>query len=155
MKHKFWLLILLTLLPLFIHADSSLTGYVSYWDTDKAGEGDGYGVRLKTTFLAFGSIEARGGVVELDDKVTTLYPVDLSINLRIPFIISPYVGVGAGYTFVDSVRPTYNDMNTLYAHLGVEVTFVWFGVMAEVRAVDAEDNDFDGVSGNVGVLIKW
>ncbi len=155
MKHKLCLLILFTLLPLMTQADTSLTGYASYWDTDKAGEGDGYGARLKTTFLAFGSVELRGAAVDMDDKVTTLYPVDLSVNVRIPFLISPYAGVGAGYTFVDSVRPTYDDMNTLYAHLGVEVTFIWFGVMAEVRAVDAEDNNFDGVSGNIGVLFKW
>ncbi|MDF3130256.1 hypothetical protein P0Y35_13695 [Kiritimatiellaeota bacterium B1221] len=155
MKHKFFLTVLFVLLPLLTHADSSLTAYASYWDTDKAGEGDGYGARLKSTFLAFGSVEIRGGAIDMDDNITTLYPVDLSVNVRIPFLISPYAGVGAGYTFVDSPRPAYNDMNTLYAHLGLEVTFVWFGLMAEVRAVDAEDNDFDGVSGNVGVLIKW
>ncbi|WFB36882.1 hypothetical protein P3T73_03785 [Kiritimatiellota bacterium B12222] len=152
---KLYLLTIFLLCSLPLIADSSLSAYASYMNTDSAGEGSGYGGRLKSTFLSVGSIEIHGGNVEMDDSDTTLYPFDISLNLRLPFMISPYAGVGVGYTLVDSTRPSYEDMKTLYAQLGLEITFVWFGLMAEVRAQDAENNDFDGVTGNIGIMLKW
>lgn len=154
MKHIF-LLSLFSLVLSLAPADTSLTAYASYWDTDQAGEGSGYGGRLKKTFMAFGSFEFRGAAIDMDDEDTTLYPLDASVNVRIPFLISPYAGVGLGYTYVDSGRRNRDDMTGVFAHVGLEATLVWVGVMAEIRAQDMEDNDFDGVSGNVGILFKW
>jgi|GEM_PF-1457676 len=149
------LTLLLISLVTVVSADTSLTAFSSRWDTDNAGEGDGYGGRFKTTFLAVGAVEARGSVIEMDDEDTTLYPFDFSLNVRIPFIISPYAGVGVGYTLVDSSSRNRDDMTTLHAHVGLEATFIWFGVMAEVRVQDAEDDDFDGTNYNLGVLFTW
>jgi len=134
-------------------ADTSLTAYGTYWDADATGKGAG--VRLKKTFLGFAAVEARGGYVNFDDIKTDMIPLDVSINARLPFMISPYIGVGAGYYFLDSDVGDWDNQSGQFAQVGVEATLVWFGAMAEVRYYDLEGDFFDGPSYNIGLLLKW
>ena len=142
-----------TLVAAALHADTSLTGYGTWWDGDE--EGYGAGLRLKRTFLAFGAVEARGGMVAFDDSDTDMYPLDVSVNVRLPFIVSPYAGVGAGYYFFDSPLDGLDDGSGIFGQVGVEFTFLVVGAMAEVRYHDAEADYLDGTSVNVGLLVKW
>lgn len=135
------------------NADTSLTAYGTYWDGEDIGKGGG--LRLKKTFLAFAAVEGRGGYVDFSDTDTQVVPVDVSLNLRLPFFISPYIGVGAGYYFVDSDQLSSDDQSGYFTQLGVEATFLWFGAMAEIRWHDIEEGYLDGHSINAGLLIKW
>ncbi|MDZ8119550.1 hypothetical protein [Pontiella agarivorans] len=134
-------------------ADTSLSAYGTYWEADSSGQGAG--LRLKKTFLGFGAVEARGGYVNFDDIETDMIPLDASINVRLPFMISPYAGVGAGYYFMDSDAGGMDDTSGVFAQIGVEATFLWIGALAEVRYYDLEENYFDGPSYNIGLLLKW
>ena len=134
-------------------ADTSLTAYGTHWDADS--KGTGAGLRLKKTFLGFGAVEARGGYVVFDDIKTDMVPLDVSINIRLPFLISPYAGVGLGYYLLDSDHKTFDNSSGYFAQVGVEVTFLVVGIMAELRYHDMEESYFDGPSFNAGILLKW
>ena len=133
-------------------ADTSLTAYGTYWEGD-TDIGKGAGLRLKKTFLGFGAIEGRGGYVEFSDTNTEVIPLDLSLNVRLPFLISPYAGIGAGYYLIDSA--VSGDVTGYFGQIGVEATFIWIGAMAELRFHDIEGSYLDGTSFNLGVLVKW
>lgn len=134
-------------------ADTSLTAYGTYWDADN--EGAGAGLRLKKTFLAFAAVDVRGGYINFSDTNTEAIPLEASINARLPFFISPYIGLGAGYYFLDSDLADMDDSAGYFAQLGVEATFIWFGAMAEVRFHDLDEDYLDGTSFNLGLLLKW
>lgn len=146
-------LVIAALTALAAHADHSLTAYGTYWDADDSGKGAG--LRYKKTFLGFGALDGRAGYVNFDSIKTDMIPLELSINARLPFIISPYIGVGGGYYLLDSNLGSIDNSGGYFAQLGVEATLLWFGVMAELRYHDLEENYFDGTSVNVGLLIKW
>jgi hypothetical protein len=135
-------------------ADTSLTAYGTYWDGDDSGKGAG--LRLKKTFLGFGAVEGRGGYVNFSDTNTKIIPLDVSLNVRLPFMISPYAGIGAAYYYVsDTDLAGVGDQTGYFAQIGVEATFVWIGAMAEIRFHDIEGSYFDGTSYNLGLLLKW
>jgi hypothetical protein len=134
-------------------ADTSLTAYGTYWDGDDTGKGAG--LRLKKTILGFGAVEGRGGYVVFDDTKTDVIPLDVSLNLRLPFMISPYAGIGAGYYITSSDVPGMDNTTGYFGQLGVEATFVWIGAMAELRWHDIEGSYLDGTSFNLGLLVKW
>lgn len=136
-----------------LRADTSLTAYGTYWEGDDTGKGGG--VRLTKTFLGFGAVDGRGGYVEFSDTNTEVYPLDVSINVRLPFLISPYAGIGAGYYHTDSDLPGVDNTSGYFGQIGVEATFLRFGAMAEIRFHDLEGSYFDGTSANVGLLLKW
>lgn len=135
------------------NADTSLTAYGTYWDADSSGKGAG--LRLKQTFLGFGAVDGRAGYINYDSIKTDMVPLELSINARLPFMISPYVGVGGGYYALKSDLPGFDNGTGVFGQLGVEATFIWIGAMAEVRWHDLEKDYFDGTSYNAGLLIKW
>ena len=135
-------------------ADTSATAYGTYWDGQDTGKGAG--LRLKKTILGFGAVEGRGGYVNFSDTKTDIIPLDVSINLRLPFMISPYAGIGAGYNIISSDVPSL-DTNTsgYFGQIGIEATFAVVGAMAEIRWNEIEGSYFDGTSFNLGLLIKW
>lgn len=135
------------------HADTSLTAYGTYWDGDDIGKGGG--LRLKKTILGFGAVEGRGGYVDFNNSKTEVIPLDISVNLRLPFMISPYAGIGAGYYIIDSTVPGLDNTSGYFGQLGVEVTLAAIGAMAEVRFHDLEGGYLDGTAFNLGLLIKW
>ncbi len=135
-------------------ADTSVTAYGTYWDGEDPGKGAG--LRLKKTILGFGAIEGRGGYVTFDDTKTDIIPLDFSLNLRLPFMISPYAGIGASYNITQSDTPSLDTNTTGYfGQIGVEATFLLVGAMAEIRWNDVEGSYFDGTSLNLGLLVKW
>lgn len=153
-------LVALTLCVFAPHAqagDTSLTGYATYWEGDDD-SGVGGGLRLKRTFLGFGSAELRGGYVSFDNGDASgdpsMIPLEVAANVRLPFFISPYLGVGAGYYFTSDV-PNINDGTGYFVQAGVEFTLFVVGAMAEVRWHDIDGDYLDGMSANLGILIKW
>ena len=142
-----------TILLPTIYADTSLTAYGTYWDAEDSGKGGG--LRLKKTFLGFGAVEGRGGYVSFSETNTEVVPLDISINARLPFMISPYAGVGAGYYFIDSDVPGSDNASGYFGQIGVEATFIWIGAMAELRYYEIEGSYLDGTAVNVGLLFKW
>jgi hypothetical protein len=134
-------------------ADTSLTAYGSYWDADTSGTGAG--LQLKKTFLAFGAVELSGGYVDFNDINTEMIPLEVAINARLPFFISPYAGVGAGYYIFNTDISGLDDNPGTFAQLGIEATFLMVGLMAEVRYNDLDGTYFDGTSYNAGILLKW
>ncbi|MEE9369765.1 MAG: hypothetical protein V3V05_13025 [Pontiella sp.] len=153
MKTQLIALLALITACMVANADTSLTAYGTYWEGDDTG--NGVGLRLKKTILGFGAIEGRGGQVKFDDTDTDVIPLDLSLNVRLPFMISPYAGVGAGYYLIDSKIPNLENVSGYFGQIGMEATFVWIGVMAEIRWHDIEGSYLDGTSFNLGVLVKW
>jgi hypothetical protein len=156
MKQRIGLLLILSAvlsISSTLHADTSLTAYGTYWEGDDTGKGGG--LRLKKTFLGFGAVEGRGGYVEFSDTNTEVYPLDVSINARLPFMISPYAGIGAGYYYISSDLPGLDNSSGYFGQIGVEATFAWFGAMAEIRFHDLDGSYFDGRSVNIGLLVKW
>jgi hypothetical protein len=142
-----------SLLITTVHADTSVTAYGTYWDADDSGKGAG--LRLKKTFLGFGAVEGRGGYVNFNSTKTDVYPLDISINARLPFMVSPYAGIGAAYAILDSDLADLDNKSGYFGQLGVEATFAWIGAMAELRYYDMEGSYLDGTAVNIGILFKW
>jgi hypothetical protein len=84
-----------------------------------------------------------------------MIPLEVAVNARLPFFISPYAGVGAGYYVFNTDIAGLDDNPGYFAQLGIEATFLWFGAMAEVRYNDLDGTYFDGTSYNLGLLLKW
>ncbi len=136
-----------------VHADTSITAYGIYWDGDDPGRGAG--VRVRKTFLAFMGVEGRTGYVEFNNTKTELIPAEVSVIGRLPFVISPYAGVGAGYYFVNSELPGLDNSSGGFAQLGVEASLLWFGAMAEIRYYEMEEKYWNGTAYNVGLFLKF
>ncbi len=134
-------------------ADTSLTAFGTYWSADDPGTGGG--LRIKQTFLGFGAVEVRGGYVNFDELNMGYVPLDAALNLRLPFMISPYAGIGAEYIYADTDDSAIKDVSGYFGQVGVEATFLWVGIMAEIRYHEIEASFLDGVSVSAGVLIKW
>jgi hypothetical protein len=134
--------------------ETSLAGYLTYWDADT--EGYGAGIKLRKNFLAFFSADIRGGYVDFTDADTSIIPVEATAIVQIPFILEPYVGVGAGYYFVDTeVAALDDDVAGYYGLVGIQFSLFKLGVLGELRYNDAEEAYFEGMSANLGVLLKW
>ena len=64
--------------------ETSLAGYLTYWDADT--EGYGGGVKLRRSFLAFLSADIRGGYVDFTDADTSIIPVEATAIGNVPVI---------------------------------------------------------------------
>lgn len=155
MKRSRWLVVMSLLISMVgcAFADTAISVYGTYWDGDDSGRG--VGVRVKKTFLAFLVAEGRTGYYEFTGSDTELVPVDVAVSARLPFMISPYAGIGTGYYFASS--DTYNLDNFAggFVQVGVEATFVWIGALAEVRYYEMEEDAFDGPAYNIGLMLKF
>jgi hypothetical protein len=132
--------------------NNQLTAYGTYWKGDK----DGYGLGLKYTKSLIDMVyfEGRGGYVLFDDAVdTTVVPLEAGFNLGLPGFITPYVGVGLGYYIIDN--PFIDSASGYFAQAGVEFTISKIGIMAELRYHDLDEQYFDGVSVNGGVILRF
>ncbi len=136
-----------------VYADTDITVYGVYWDGDDPGKGAG--VRVRKSFLAFMAVEGRTGYVDFADSNTKVIPAEISVIGRLPTFISPYVGLGTGYYFVDSDRPGVNDFGGGFAQLGVDVSILWFGAMAEIRYYEMEESDWNGAAYNLGLFLQF
>jgi hypothetical protein len=143
--------------------ETSLAGYATYWNgTSDSGDnvdGFGGGIKLRKKLLSFFAADIRGGYVNFSDLDTAVVPVEATIMVGIPFLLEPYAGIGAGYYIVDSDSDYENGIGT-FGVVGVQFNLFVVGAMAELRynKVDVSLNDenlMDGLSANVGLMIKW
>lgn len=130
----------------------ALTAYGTYWDGENAGYG--LGLKYSKSLLDMVSVDGRGGYIVFDDAVdTTMVPLEVAFNLGLPGPITPYAGVGLGYYLID--HPLFDDASGYFAQVGLEFTLVKIGAMVELRYMDLEEDYFDDLSLNVGVVLKF
>ncbi len=72
-----------------------------------------------------------------------------------PFVVEPYVGVGASYYFIDSDIPGIDDATGVYGVLGAQLNLWVVGALAELRWNETEEDLMDGMSANLGLMVKW
>ncbi len=143
--------------------ETSLTGFLTYWDgVDSSGGsvyGSGGGIKLRKKLLGVFAGDIRSSYVRFSDIDTSVIPLEATIMVGIPFLLEPYLGVGGGYYIVDSDLKYENGMG-VFGVAGVQFNLFVVGAMAEVRynKIDMSLNDenlMDGLSANVGLMIKW
>lgn len=136
--------------------ETSFAGYLTYWDGGENGgnEGAGGGVKLRKKFLGFFSADVRASYVDFSDLNTSVVPLEATLMVGIPFFIEPYVGLGASYYIFDSDLPI-DDGTGAYGVLGVQFNLWVVGAMAELRYNEAEAALMDGMSANLGLMVKW
>ena len=132
--------------------ETSLAGYATYWDGSV--EGLGGGVKVRQKFLGFFAADIRASYVDFSDWDTSVIPLEATLMVGIPFFIEPYAGLGAGYYFVDSDR-SIDDGAGVYGVLGLQLNLWVVGAFAEVRYNETEEVLMDGMSGNLGLMVKW
>lgn len=138
--------------------ETSLAGYLTYWDGGENGGSDGVGggVKLRQKFLGFFSADIRGGYVDFSDLDTSVVPLEATLMVGIPFFfIEPYAGLGAGYYIFDTDIPELDNGTGVYGVLGVQFNLWVVGAMAELRWNEAEADLMDGLSANLGLMVKW
>ena len=137
--------------------ETSVAGYMTYWDGGENGgnEGVGGGIKLRKKFLGFFSADIRGSYLEFSDLNTSVIPVEATLMVGIPFVVEPYAGLGASYYFFDSDNPLLEDSTGAYGVLGLQLNLWVVGAMAEVRYTEAEETLMDGMSINLGLMMKW
>jgi len=132
--------------------ETSVAGYLTYWDGSV--DGWGGGVKLRKKFLAFLSADVRASYVDFSDLNTSVVPLEATLMVGFPFFIEPYAGLGASYYIFDSDLPIDNSAGG-YGVLGVQFNLWVVGAMAELRWNEAEENLMDGMSANLGLMVKW
>ncbi|RKX44975.1 MAG: hypothetical protein DRP64_05490 [Verrucomicrobia bacterium] len=137
--------------------ETSLAGYLTYWDGGENGgnEGVGGGLKLRQKFLGFLSADIRASYVDFSDLNTSVIPVEATLMVGIPFFIEPYAGLGASYYFFDSDLPWIDDGAGVYGVLGLQLNLWVVGAVAELRWNEAEEPLMDGMSANLGLMVKW
>jgi len=146
------LIALLIMIATFTFAD--LGAYGTYWNGDD--EGYGGGVKYEKEFLGFFAADIKAGYVDFDDNFdTSVIPVEATVTVRWPILIEPYIGVGAGYNFIDSDLSDYDDCSSVFGVLGIQADLLGVGVFVEGRYVDAEEDFLDGETINFGLNIRW
>lgn len=137
--------------------ETSLAGYLTYWDGGENGgrEGAGGGIKLRKKFLGFFSADVRGGYLEFSDLSTSVIPVEATLMVGFPFFIEPYAGLGASYYFFDSDNPLIEDSSGAYGLFGLQLNLWVVGAFAELRYTEAEEALMTGMSANLGLMVKW
>ena len=132
--------------------ETSLAGYLTYWDGSV--DGVGGGVKIRKKFLGFLSADVRASYVDFSNLNTSVVPLEATLMVGFPFFIEPYVGLGASYYIFDSDLPIDNGAGG-YGVLGVQFNLWVVGAMAELRWNEAEEDLMDGMSANLGLMVKW
>ena len=139
--------------------ETSLAAYATYWDGEENGnhDGSGGGLKLRQKILGFLAADVRTGYLDFSDQDqdTSVIPLEVTLMVGIPLMLEPYAGVGASYYLVDSDLPETKDGNGFFGLLGLQFNLFVVGAVAEVRYTDADIDLMDGVSGNLGLMIKW
>lgn len=133
---------------------TSLAAYATYWDGSDD-EGLGAGIKVQKKFLAFFAADVRASYVDFSDMDTSVIPLEATATIGLPGLFEPYVGLGASYYLVDSDNPSYDDGVGGYGVLGLQINAVVVGGFAEVRYNETENDLTDGVSANIGLMVKW
>ena len=132
-----------------VQADS-IGLYGTYWDGDLKDEGDGIGVKIKKDYGIFAG-DLRLSKVDFEEA--DIIPIEATLLLRVPFIIQPYAGLGAGYYYADSdeLKSGFG----WYGAAGLEIHVLMLGVFGEIRQVYLEEDRLDGPVGQLGLLLNW
>lgn len=131
--------------------DGSTTLYGTYWNADDSGYGAG--IRLNKSILDTLYIDGRGGYVEFDQGDVKMIPLEASLNLYFPGPVSPFIGAGAGYYLID--HQSLDNRGGFFGQAGLEVKVWIIGAMAELRYMELEDDYFDGLSLNIGIVLDF
>ena len=134
-------------------SETSLAGYLTYWDGSV--DGVGGGVKLRKTFLAFLSADVRASYVDFSDADTTVVPLEAALMVGFPFLVEPYAGIGVSYYSVDSDIPGLDNSSGYFGVIGLQLNLVVFGALAELRYNEGEETFLNGTSANLGLLVKW
>jgi len=137
--------------------ETSVAGYLTYWDGGENGghEGAGGGIKLRKKFLGFFSADVRGSYLDFSDLNTSVIPVEATLMVGIPFVVEPYAGLGASYYFFDSDNPLIENGAGGYGVLGLQLNLFVVGAFAELRYTEAEEALMTGMSANLGLMVKW
>jgi hypothetical protein len=133
--------------------ETSLAGYLTYWDG--AADGLGGGIKVRKKFMGFLSADVRASYVDFSDLNTTVVPLEATFMVGIPFVLEPYAGVGAGYYLIDSEVLGEDNSAGYYGVLGVQFNMFVVGALAEIRYNEGESSLLNGPSANIGLLVKW
>jgi hypothetical protein len=133
--------------------ETSLAGYLTYWDGSV--DGVGGGIKLRKKFLAFLSADVRASYVDFSNLNTSVVPLEATLMVGFPFFIEPYAGLGASYYIFDTDLPGIDDGVGGYGVLGLQFNLWVVGAMAELRWNEAEEDLMDGMSANLGLMVKW
>jgi hypothetical protein len=133
--------------------ETSLAGYATYWDGSV--EGVGGGVKLRKKFLGFFSADVRASYVDFSNADTTVVPLEATFMVGIPFVLEPYVGIGASYYIMDSKALDLDNSTGYYGVLGVQFNLFVVGALAEIRYNEGEEGFMNGTSANLGLMLKW
>lgn len=140
----------------------------SYLDADDYGDGVGGGVKLELQPADWLAVDARGSYIAFDNPDIDIYPLELALLLNIPLAderIVPYVGVGAGYYFLDADRFDLDDEFGYFPLVGLEIgaynlSFLiearWLFLESDVdRLVGEDELTLDGIGINAGLLFRF
>ena len=133
--------------------ETSLAGYLTYWNGSV--DGAGGGVKLRKKFLGFFSADVRASYVDFSDLDTSVAPLEATLMVGFPFVVEPYAGVGASYYFIDSDHPGIDNGSGFYGVIGLQLNLWVVGALAELRWNETEEDLMDGMSANLGLMIKW
>lgn len=131
--------------------ETSVAGYATYWDGTV--DGVGAGVKVRKKILGFFSADVRMSYVDFSDANTSVIPLEATLMVGIPFVVEPYAGLGAGYYLADSSLID-NGVET-YGVLGLQLNLWVVGGFAELRWNETEEDLMDGMSANLGLMVKW
>ncbi len=132
--------------------ETSVAGYATYWDGSV--EGLGGGVKVRKKLLEFLSADVRMSYVDFSDADTSILPMEATLMVGIPFVVEPYAGLGVGYYLAKNSDLIDNGAEG-YAVLGLQLNLFVVGAFAEVRWNETEETFLTGMSGNLGLIVKW
>lgn len=144
---------IVSLLSAQVHAigKTTITAFGSYWNTEDPGKGAGLKVGKSLIDILFlkGSIST----INFEEADLDMIPMEASLNIGLPGILTPYAGIGVGYYHFDSDH--IDDKTGYFAQAGLELSIALIGAMAEVRYHDIEGTALDEFSVNAGILLKF
>lgn len=141
--------------------------YGSYWKPKDLDKGYGGGIVARGQILGFFGMDGRVGYFKFDNPSVDMIPLEATAMFRFPFpILSPFVGLGAGYyQFSGEKGFSLDDQVGYFGTAGVDITLGDLRVFLEWRYqelkpeigktgggyVKGQDLDFSGNGFTLGV----
>ncbi|MCK5676506.1 MAG: hypothetical protein KAH99_05780, partial [Verrucomicrobia bacterium] len=110
--------------------ETSLAGYLTYWDG--SADGVGGGVKLRKKFLGFFSADVRASYVDFSDLNTSVVPLEATVMVGFPFVVEPYAGLGASYYIFDTDIQGLDNGVGGYGVIGLQFNLFVVGALAEL-----------------------
>ncbi|MDH3981746.1 MAG: porin family protein [Kiritimatiellaceae bacterium] len=132
--------------------ETGITAYGTYWNGENE-DGLGLGVKLTKSIIDVLWVDGSASYISFDPSGDSLVPLEATINVGLPGVVTPYAGIGAGYYFIDS--PSLESRAGYLGLLGVEISIKTVGLLAELRYHDLEGDALDDLSLRFGVLLRF